>query len=312
MFRSHKVHRPHNHGPRVAEALLAGVLVGLAFDLSCPLFLTSWPPPNYHPWWFWGTVLPGLMLLLAIIQRHCRHYRWRFPIGVIAVTGLICIPRFIDPFRQNVMLRNLDIEVMVLGSALFGSIAGLFNIGLVVVKDCLTERPGIQDGTLCPTCAYIIIGLPEPRCPECGNRFTSEDMETTPPSSKPQWRRFGLVSLLSLSLLVGSYFACPYIVIRGMADGWLPTGFSDMYFRINPNLSERLLCEYLENGDDDERVIGACCLGIFLANRDNRVVPNDRMRDVLIHAATKDPVEWVRRYALQSLRTCLKSPLSWG
>lgn len=37
----------------------------------------------------------------------------------------------------------------------------------------------LQDGTRCPTCAHCILGVQSMRCPECGEAFTFESIETT-------------------------------------------------------------------------------------------------------------------------------------
>ncbi len=34
----------------------------------------------------------------------------------------------------------------------------------------------VEDGILCPLCAYNLRGLEEPRCPECGSRYTWSDL----------------------------------------------------------------------------------------------------------------------------------------
>lgn len=37
----------------------------------------------------------------------------------------------------------------------------------------------LQNGTLCPNCAHCVLGVQSMRCPECGNAFTYEQLETT-------------------------------------------------------------------------------------------------------------------------------------
>jgi hypothetical protein len=62
--------------------------------------------------------------------------------------------------------------VIVLISALVTSVAG------AVVRR-LPPRVVVQDGALCPGCAYCLIGNESMVCPECGRPFTFEELGTT-------------------------------------------------------------------------------------------------------------------------------------
>jgi hypothetical protein len=281
--------------------LLVAVLLGIAITLSTPITMFYWGVMYFMIWSFWIAAGVGLLLLLGAFQRHCRHRRWRFAIGAVATSTMLNTTVLFDPFDQ-VSDSGADLVISVIVAfMIIGTIGGLLNIGLAALKDRLVERPKIQDGTLCPTCAYTIVGLPEPRCPECGNRFTPQELEASPPSCKRQWRRVGLASLAGLFLLLGAYFACPYVLIRGLGGSWLHVGGAHVLLRVNPGLSESILCDYLETGDEAERVIGASQLGYLLNQWADRGAPDDRTINLLIHAATEDPVVRVRQMAIQSL-----------
>ncbi len=43
----------------------------------------------------------------------------------------------------------------------------------------LGPRYLLQDGTLCPQCAYCLIGNESTVCPECGRPFTFDELDTT-------------------------------------------------------------------------------------------------------------------------------------
>ena len=301
MLRRSKVHQPHNHGPRVAQALLVAVLLGIAIKLSTPITQFYWGVMYFTIWWFWLAAGLGLLLFLAISHRHCRHYKWRFIIGAVAVNGMLITTVVFDPFnKSSYSVAQIIIETLI-AIPIVGTIGGLLNIGLAAPKDRLGERPTIQDGTMCPTCAYTIVGLPEPRCPECGNQFTPQDLEASPPSCKRQWSRVGLASLATIFLLVGAYLVGPYVLIRASAVAWLQFALPWDYLRINPELSERLLCESLETGNDTERIFGAGQLGMLLIQWPERKVPDDRTIELLVHSVTEDPVAMVRQMAIQSL-----------
>ena len=51
-------------------------------------------------------------------------------------------------------------------------VSGLFLALLaVVVLRRQVKRARLQDSGLCVNCRYNLTGLPEPRCPECGQPF---------------------------------------------------------------------------------------------------------------------------------------------
>jgi hypothetical protein len=63
-----------------------------------------------------------------------------------------------------------------------GSVAApsLWLVGTVFVwRESAAERAARlkgSDALVCPTCGYNLTGLSEPRCPECGSRFTLDEL----------------------------------------------------------------------------------------------------------------------------------------
>ncbi|HPF37018.1 MAG TPA: hypothetical protein P5081_12905 [Phycisphaerae bacterium] len=57
-------------------------------------------------------------------------------------------------------------------------IAILFAIGWNLLQRWMPDLVR-QNGTLCPTCAYCLVGVQSMRCPECGAAFSFADLETT-------------------------------------------------------------------------------------------------------------------------------------
>ncbi|MCZ6654042.1 MAG: HEAT repeat domain-containing protein [Planctomycetota bacterium] len=277
------------------------VLLVIAIKLSAPITQFYWGVMGFTILGFGIFFFLGPLLLLGIFHRHCRHHKWRFIIGAVAVNGMLITTVVFDPFDKIGGSVAQIIVGALIAIPIAGTIGGLLNMGLAALKDLLGERPKIQDGTLCPTCGYTIVGLPEPRCPECGNQFTPHDLEASPPSGKRQWRRVGLAWLATLFLLLGAYLAGPYVLIRACADGWLKFVPALDYLRINPELSERLLCDSLETGDDTERILSASQLGFLLIQWPEQWPYDDRTITLLVHAAMEDPVVMVRQMAIQSL-----------
>lgn len=122
------------------------------------------------------------------LRRDCRRFAredrvlmfgWRYGLGV-AVALYVPLPFVI------VAADEVD------GMALIGfmGFAILLLIALAVVATIALQAywrllrltlPTFvkQDGSLCPQCAYRLIGIESMRCPECGTAFTYEDLETT-------------------------------------------------------------------------------------------------------------------------------------
>ena len=80
----------------------------------------------------------------------------------------------------------INLEMMIIAvSATIGSFLLLLTIATIasvilwrLIRLTLPKFV-TQDGTLCPRCAYCLIGVQSLRCPECGNAFTYDDLETT-------------------------------------------------------------------------------------------------------------------------------------
>lgn len=108
------------------------------------------------------------------------HWFWR-----AAVSGILAYVLFITavllgnrlPFSLNSIL--FDLRVALFGDAdpyspfpavLFQALCFIpaFGAGLLLFS-CLDVRPANE--TRCRKCGYILRGLSEPRCPECGERI---------------------------------------------------------------------------------------------------------------------------------------------
>jgi hypothetical protein len=70
-------------------------------------------------------------------------------------------------------------------------------------NDGMVEFPASEKAPRCLGCNYVLIGLPEPRCPECGREFDPEDAESY--TFKPPYVRwkFWLPPLLMVAIVSG-------------------------------------------------------------------------------------------------------------
>lgn len=114
---------------------------------------------------------------LVIIWRPMRWGR-RFVLPSI-VTVAIGVAVLIWSFIVTEVIRIRDEEMLVAGGVLLG-FAGVLLTWLSSIRRAMRGRPVIGPDQLvrvnCPKCGYSLIGLHELRCPECGERFTIDEL----------------------------------------------------------------------------------------------------------------------------------------
>src|SRR5947209_7206968 len=78
----------------------------------------------------------------------------------------------------------------------------------------------MNDTPMCLGCGYTLLGLPEPRCPECGRPFDLSDPRTY--TTKPplvRWRYWAPGFALALGVGLASYV----LLIQVAGFGWAVT-----------------------------------------------------------------------------------------
>ena len=299
-----RVYKPHLHGPRIAQAAGLGIALSVFLTLTQPLTM-YWFGTAYFllplPWWPVISLI-GPLLLLGVLQRECGHLRWCFATGGVlqgcygAAQGLFHL--------QPLSSLGITLAEAALGAAgslaLGGLVGGLLNVGLAKIKQLLWGESIIQDGTLCPQCAYIVSHLPEPRCPECAFRFSSADLDPGLPCTRRAWRRFSLRAGLCLAAVAAIYLTYPHVLIRG-GGRWAPFGVSAQYLALRPYYSRSLLLEYLGEGDDVQRVYSASALFFVLSPAYGGLARDEEALDALTKAATSDLDTAVRHAAVYSI-----------
>jgi hypothetical protein len=151
------------------------VITLLAFGVcatECELFFGGsglTPPGNV---WSWGDTLAYAVLLLGSHVAARREKAW-FPQLAYGLLAAVPFWLVLGPDNRDylsIAAGQERIEDYLGRYLLFVLASGL----LCVVVAKITQRfwpPPLPDPTRCRKCGYLLQGLPEPRCPECGTRF---------------------------------------------------------------------------------------------------------------------------------------------
>ena len=140
-------------------------------------------------YWDWEIVhaafITALLMLVPVpwVYRHTPG--WRIVVyGVIYALGLVI-------WTETIWLLLVEMELKIpvlyvpglVSMFLFNSnlLVGGFGLVCLTWLICRLVRGPIvqQDGTLCPNCAYSLLGCVEQVCPECGREFTFQELGTT-------------------------------------------------------------------------------------------------------------------------------------
>ncbi len=125
-----------------------------------------------------GTVVAGLLWLVTFVWVWGGFRRGRFP--WFAALGTIVLWLFIIPicFILETAIRHEE-EFVITGVCLLAGALTVLMWMLPVHR--LGHRTPVVNGdnmvnVHCPQCGYSLIGLRELRCPECGARFTIDEL----------------------------------------------------------------------------------------------------------------------------------------
>ncbi len=281
-----KPYRPHHHALRVAAAALLGIGAAILATLAGPA-LRAASASHWAPWLI-GVI--GAVLLPALILRHCRHWRWCFAVGAAAggAMGVALVPLYWlwSPWF------GLLVEAPFLGSAT-AVLCGLGHMATCCVKSWVFGTPVVQDGTMCPGCAYSIQGLPESRCPECGRHFTENEVDPVPRSSSRAWRQVVRATACMLAMLGLLYLIYPLVLAPCAVRSLDPFFWPAEYFRLSPRLSTIVIRKFLADRNPAFRRQAA-----FLVRGNTNAAAELRI------AALSDADAMVRMLTIQSLGQC--------
>ncbi len=175
-----RVRPPHRHGRMLVFSGIAGLMCGLVFLMGGRNLVPSairLPP--------WGQIALTFSLPFFVTIYwgwFCQHKLPTF-FGCIVFTASMMVFIFAVyayfNLRNGKIIRLSEIAEMVCGTVVLSSVCGL--VGLLVRSICASiSRLVIQDGNLCPNCAYDIRGQIECRCPECGEAFPGHLLKGEP------------------------------------------------------------------------------------------------------------------------------------
>ena len=106
-----------------------------------------------------STILLAFILASCFYKKHIKDWWW-FKFGLYAFVASIVAS----------VLRSPGTEIMYLIFSLV-NYAALFACGTAFVVACFRDVKRDLEHIHCLKCGYILKGLTEPRCPECGERI---------------------------------------------------------------------------------------------------------------------------------------------
>ncbi len=229
------------------------------------------------------------------MRRSCLDSRWRFAFGSAVAAGFVITMSVFDPFNSAPRPTILELAVQVpTALVLAGLIGGLASLTLFKLRDAVVGAPLVQDGSLCVYCAYVVYGLPEPRCPECGQPIIDADIDPSPKPALPAWSRLGRRTAGTLLVGYVMFLLYPHALAFGLVRRAIDTDLALSYLRLRPESSARALGGYLGHHDAQTRASAAFAMGCLYSRTCSEL-------DALRRLALSDPVPMVRQMATQAL-----------
>lgn len=150
--------------------------LALLFALSVllPAGTVALAPALLYPW-AGVVIVVGLLVAAGCVGAYQRRW-W------VTVAGALCV--ITAPFIAAGLLSNTPVGLLcdrLLYVASIGACPAVLGAGLVhglaaVLRD--TVRRAVTKSPRCDNCGYVLKGLPQPRCPECGTAFSLHVLES--------------------------------------------------------------------------------------------------------------------------------------
>ena len=198
-----RVRNPHHHG-RLLASIITVLVLGQAAVVAMPSILQQ-PGAMFSLALVWVAIV-----LCAAIPTRCQHLSWCVIYGAIIGAAPVVLPVLSDVITGQAYLSFVRPTTLLVFATL-SVLGATIGIGALLAWTTFyrhaVRRVEIQDGTLCPTCAYCIKHLPTNTCPECGNEFDVGIVKEpgAPPSTEMRPRRrksVACIVLLGAVLLV--------------------------------------------------------------------------------------------------------------
>ncbi|MCB9867337.1 MAG: hypothetical protein H6816_11980 [Phycisphaerales bacterium] len=165
------------------NALLLGV--GIPLPLTALMLALQPASRSYSAGYIWlgSAALVAALYLIFVLLRPVREWSRVRSLGHCFAWGaMIAAGWFVTLAVTQQFNRRMDTMVIVAGftvSAVGGAFCLLWWLAQGWHRLVRGRVVCLQDGTLCPNCAYSLIGNESMVCPECGRGFTFDDLATT-------------------------------------------------------------------------------------------------------------------------------------
>lgn len=201
-----RVKDAHSHVLLVPVLLGILILAALGWRLILPPFDDAQFRGATSPF-----VLLASLVLLIVVPARCQHMEWCALYGATLGAGMFAAPLLVDVLieRSYLMFLRPSTFVSFVTLSLLGAPFGAI---ILVVWTLVFRRVvwaiRIQDGTLCPNCAYCVTGLPSNVCPECGQEFkisAPAPAKTSQPTRIiKRWKRLLAILIVAWGAVVAS------------------------------------------------------------------------------------------------------------
>ncbi len=219
-----RVRNPHRHGRLLAMIITVLILVQAAVVVTDPTLLQRGDI-------FWLPLMTVAVLLCVSTPTYCQHLSWCIVYGAIIGAAPVVLPIVSEVVSEQAYSSFVRPDTLLVFATflVFGAITGIgvLSAWALFYRHALC-RVEIQDGTLCPTCAYCITHLPGSICPECGSEFdlgSIKEAGAAMGTESPPRRRLLITCVVLLSA----------VVLVSAGARWL---------RLTPPLFAMRSCEY--------------------------------------------------------------------
>lgn len=168
---------------RLLLSMLVFPLGGLVYTVAVVVYFENFGSFGRDDAWIVAGAITWAFVAAYWVLLWRKSVRWEGRVGTTVAAAIICgIVGAIIGAICNTIEQGFGAFVGSTSAVLLWLVATCF-----LWRESPTERADRlgasgREGVVCPTCGYNLTGLSEPRCPECGSKFTLDQLLASQPS----------------------------------------------------------------------------------------------------------------------------------